>query len=88
MKYDEVNFQVFQHSRQNDDVIMECLNLFALMLNSGEYSEWCELHETKMKLNQAFVEYETLLKSIHLNNEHNYRTKKIYSDLVDREKDN
>lgn len=96
MKYDEVTNQVLQHSRDNDDVIMECLNLFALMLNNGDNQDYGNLQETKMKLNAAFQEYENLLNILRLKNEYTFdysfevddSAKVKYKELIDRNRDN
>lgn len=88
MKYDEVNDQVLQRSRQNDDIVMEVLNLFALFLNSGDYEPYHMLPEVKEKLNMAMNEYETLMRNLHLNSIHNINTKKKYDELKDKLRDN
>ncbi len=50
------------HNAQNDDSVMQSLNNFALVLNYGENYPLDELHETKMILNQAFSDYQELLR--------------------------
>lgn len=56
--YDQINI----HNAQNDDSVMQTLNNFALMLNYGDNYPYEELHEVKVLLNQAFSDYENLLK--------------------------
>ncbi len=50
------------HNAANDDSVMQSLNNFALVLNYGENYPLDELHETKMILNQAFSDYQELLR--------------------------
>lgn len=88
IKYDEVNQEMLQRSYENDDSIGQALNLFAIFLNSNEYQPFDELPEVKNILNQAFNDYNVLLKSIHINNDHNFRTKKTYEFLTDKNRDN
>jgi len=95
IKYDEVTHDILLRNRDNDDIIGEVLNLFSLMLNSGDYQEWGELHETKMKLNDAFQEYENLLNILKSQQaisqyEVNFQdsAKRKYNELRDRNRDN
>ncbi len=50
------------HNAANDDSVMQSLNNFSLLLQYGENYPWEELHETKMILNQAFSDYQELLR--------------------------
>ena len=95
-KYDEVNNQILLRSRQNDDIILEVLNLFALFINSGEYQPYDEMMEVKFKLNSAFEQYEVLMNALRLQNQYTFRyqfdvddsAKEKYNQLIDRNRDN
>ncbi len=77
------------HIFDNDDTIGQSLNNLHILLYGEEtFLKDFDLSEAKEILRQSYVDYEILLKSIHLNNEHNFRANKKYKELIDRNKDN